>query len=64
MWTDDPVRDWDRHCEEQERWLAKLPKCDSCGDAIDEYMYVIDDEVLCENCMNDLYRKEVCVDED
>ena len=64
MWTDDPIRDWDRHCEEQEIWLAKLPKCDSCGAALDEYVYVINDEVLCESCMNDLYRKEVEIEGD
>lgn len=60
----DPAREWDKHCEKQERLLARLPKCDVCGVALDEYMYVINDETLCRTCMEDLYEKEVVVVED
>ena len=63
MWTDNPVHDWNAYCDKQERQLAKLPKCDYCGVALDEYAYVINDEVLCESCLNDQYRKEVVIDD-
>ena len=64
MWTNDPLADWNAYSDKQERLLAQLPKCDSCGDAMDEYAYVINDEVLCESCMKEFYRKEVVIDED
>lgn len=57
-WTDDPVADYNRHCDEQERQMAKLPKCDCCGYRVtDETYYDINGEILCEECLNDKYRK-------
>ena len=53
MWTDDPVRDWDRHCEEQERELQRYPKCCKCGERLTEdYIYCIEDEYYCDRCLN------------
>lgn len=54
MWTDDPVRDWDRHCAQQEVELEELPVCDICLQAITgDYYYEIGREIWCEHCMND-----------
>lgn len=42
---------------EEER---KLPVCTCCGEVIqDDYYYEIDDEILCEECLKDNYRKSV-----
>ena len=59
-WTDNPVRDFDRWDREQTDRLNSLPKCDICGEPIqDEYMYEIGGDRYCESCMNDLFRKAV-----
>ena len=52
MWTDDPIRDWDRHCERQERELAKRQRCSECDEPITgDYCYLINGEYICEECM-------------
>lgn len=51
---------WEMHDAEQERELAKLPKCDICGEHIqDEYCYEIHNELFCEHCMVEYFRKDV-----
>lgn len=58
--TDDPVADYNRYSEEQDKQLQKLPKCSYCDEHIqDEHFYEINDEVLCEECLNDNFRKNV-----
>ncbi len=43
---------------EQERQLDKLPKCDYCGEPItDDYCYNINGDIICEECLNDNFRK-------
>lgn len=60
MWTDDPVRDAIRHDREQQQKLDRLPKCDICGEPIqDTHYYLIDGEVLCTDCLNDNFRIEI-----
>lgn len=60
MWTDDPVRDAIRHDREQQRKLDRLPKCDICGEPIqDTHYYLIDGEAVCPDCLNDNYRIEI-----
>ena len=45
---------WEQHCAEQERWLNSLPKCEICGESIqDEYMYKIEGQWLCEACKDE-----------
>ena len=59
-WTDNPVADYHRYCDEQERQMEKLPKCHCCGERVtDETYYDIDGEILCEECLNNKYRKWV-----
>ena len=58
--TDDPLRDFMDWDEEQERQLERLPECSYCGEKIQkEFLYCINDEVICEDCLNDHFRKSV-----
>ena len=60
MWTDDPIADYERHSAEQERELEQLPICDCCGEPIqDLFCYEINDEIICEECLNEHYRKSI-----
>ena len=57
--TDDPYRDFDRWDRERENSLEKLPKCECCGEPIqDEDLYDFEDGYLiCEECVDE-YIKE------
>jgi formylmethanofuran dehydrogenase subunit E len=57
--SDDPVRDFDRRDREQQDWEDSLPRCERCGEILDTYLYEIDDEILCEGCMERKYRRNV-----
>lgn len=58
--TDDPVADFTRYDAEQEAELEKMPKCSECSEYIqDEHYYEINDEVVCEECLNQNYRESV-----
>ena len=60
FYTDDPVKDYDRYSKEQDKQLKKLPKCSICTHHIqDDYLYEINDELICEECLNDNFRKNV-----
>ena len=49
---------WAAHDAEQEEELEQLPKCDCCGNPIqDEHLWQINGDLLCEECMNDSYRR-------
>lgn len=54
----DPLRDFDRHDEECEKALQKLPVCDECGEPIneDEY-YDVYGEILCWTCLKAKFQK-------
>jgi formylmethanofuran dehydrogenase subunit E len=57
--SDDPVADFNRLDREQARRLAKLPTCQSCGDAIQQERAVcIEGFWFCDDCL-EFYRKEV-----
>lgn len=59
-YTDDPVADFDRYDAEQQAKLEKLPVCSYCDTHIqDDYLYEINDEVICEECLNQNFRKNV-----
>lgn len=61
--SDNPNLDFDRWEAHQERQLARLPKCDCCGEPIQaEHYFEIHGEILCEECMNERYRKAVDFD--
>lgn len=56
-YTNDPVADYERYSAEQEKILQEMPVCSECGEHIqDEYCFSINDEIICESCMEN-YRK-------
>lgn len=58
MFSDDPARDFAYHDAEQCRRLEQLPVCEYCGEPIqDEYLYEINDEFICEECLKNNFRK-------
>ena len=58
LWTDDPVADFERHDREQAERLNLLPICDICNDPIqEEHFYEINDEFVCEHCLDKLFKK-------
>lgn len=60
MWTDDPNENFLRYDREQQRRLARRPKCDICGEHIqDEYCYLIGGETVCPECLENDYRMEI-----
>lgn len=55
-----PVADFHSYDRELERMLNRLPVCDNprCKCRIqDDYYFEIEGEILCEDCMNERYRK-------
>lgn len=60
FFTDDPVRDYDRYQEEQDKQLQKLPRCSECDNPIQtEECYEFNDELICPECLKDNHRKPV-----
>lgn len=56
-YSDDPVRDAELHMEEQQAWLDSRPKCEYCGEPIqDDEAYEIEGVLVCENCVMDFVR--------
>lgn len=59
-YTDDPLLDFDRWDRAQSKRLKQLPVCADCGDAVqDDHYYLINDAVICPDCMESGYRKDV-----
>ena len=60
IWTDNPKRDAAMYDMERQKELDKLPKCDICGEPIqDEDLYDLDGTLVCEECLNREYKKPV-----
>lgn len=58
--TDDPAADYDRWDADQARKIEKLPVCADCGEPVmDDHYYLINDEVICPDCLESGYRKEI-----
>lgn len=56
--TDDPLRDFDRYDALMAAREAQLPQCERCGEPVDDDIYFeIDNEILCEKCMHDMYAR-------
>ena len=59
-YTDNPLADFARKDADDQRWLDSLPKCCECGEPIqDDFCFVINDEAVCEDCLNRNYKKAV-----
>lgn len=53
-WSDDPARDYDRYCNEQDRKLERRPCCCLCGEHIQEDSAVyLDGQWYCDDCLED-----------
>lgn len=57
--SDDPMRDFSKWEKEIQEWESSLPRCDSCKEVLDDYVYDIDGEILCIECMIAKYRRDV-----
>ena len=58
--TSNPIADAERYMADLEENLKRFPECSCCGMHIqDEYAYYINDEWICETCMDENYRREV-----
>ena len=59
MQIPDNLDHFERYDAEQERQLQKLPVCDYCHESVfDDFLYCINDEIICTQCLNDNFRKE------
>lgn len=58
-YTNDPIADFESWDAEQQKQLEKLPRCADCDEPIqDDYYYLINDEPICQNCLDSGYRKD------
>ena len=55
----DNYSQWERHEAEQEALLEKFPVCEICGEPIqDEHLYLINDEFVCQECLEREFQKQ------
>ena len=47
----DPLFDFAMREREQQEWEDSLPCCERCKEKIDDYVYDIDGEILCIQCI-------------
>ena len=53
-WTDDPARDYDRWCDEQDKKLERRPRCCLCEEHIqDDSAVYIDGDWYCDRCLDE-----------
>lgn len=56
--TDDPIADAERWIREQDKALERLPKCDYCGEPIqEEYYFDLCGDRVCERCVENMKRR-------
>ena len=62
-YTDDPVADAEAYYNELARLEEQVPVCSYCSMPVPEdYYYEINDEVICAECLDKHFRKEVVVE--
>ena len=60
---EDPVADAEAYYNELARLEEKLPVCSCCNRPVmEDYFYEINDEVICAECLDRHFKKEVTVD--
>lgn len=58
--TDNPLADFASWDAEQTAKLERLPVCADCGEPVqDDHYYLINDEVICPDCLESGYRKDI-----
>jgi formylmethanofuran dehydrogenase subunit E len=51
---------YDMYDRERQEEIDRLPVCDYCNKPIvSDYLYDINEELICESCMHDHFRKDV-----
>lgn len=59
MYVPDNYDAYRAHEEEQNRFADRLPRCEICGEQIhDRYLYLINDETICQACLKREFRKK------
>lgn len=57
--TGDPHADFDAWDRKRETALEKLPKCENCGEPIqEECLYDIDGELYCDECIGEVVKEK------
>lgn len=60
MQIPDNLDRFERYDAEQQRQLQKLPVCSYCGEPVlDDFLYLINDEIMCITCLNEFFRKDI-----
>lgn len=55
QYTNNPVKDFEAHDSDQQKWLEKLPKCCECGEPVQQDRAVnFNGEYVCDSCLEDL----------
>lgn len=58
MYVPDNYDAFERHQAKQDAWIESRPVCIECGEHIqDDFLYDIDGDLYCEECMKDVFRK-------
>lgn len=56
--SSDNYERWESHERQKEKELERLPVCEICGIPIqDEHCYLINDEFVCQRCLDRDFRK-------
>ncbi len=51
------LKEADRRYREEDEYLSRCPKCDCCGERIqDDYLFNIGGDLYCEECLIDQFR--------
>ena len=50
---------WKDHDTAQERQLNKMPVCSYCNEHVQDDFYEINDEVICQDCLDRYFKKYI-----
>ena len=57
---EDPILDFVRYEDEQQRRLDRLPRCCYCAEVIlEEFCYEIGGEYVCEACLQEYHKRPI-----
>lgn len=58
----EPWEYYEEKCIEEEKLLKLYPVCSKCKEHVGDYHYVIDNEIICEECIED-FKVETQIEE-
>jgi late competence protein required for DNA uptake (superfamily II DNA/RNA helicase) len=50
-YSNNPLADFDRYCEDEESARQMHPRCARCSDILEDVVYEIGEELYCEDCI-------------